>query len=97
MSTELTNIDYIRDYWDWIQDYLYWSETAQGKNYQTRCAWYGWDDRRTEFHDAMCERLGLKKEDTKEITDNIDRFDCFESFVEALLELKKEKVNEKDI
>ena len=89
MSKELTLIDAAYDYWDWIQKMIILSESIslEARLYAT----YSMDDRRKEYHDILCAKLGLPKEKTTEITDNIDRYDCFEAFFDALKKAQGEE------
>ena len=82
---DYTLADAARDYWDLTQRVRLSLDFLQSRIYGTP---YGIDSRRGEAHDILCEKLGLAKEATKEITDNMDRFDCFESFYDSLLKLK---------
>lgn len=34
---------------------------------------YALDNRRTKLHDKLCRLFGLTKDETKEVTDNLDR------------------------
>ena len=76
-----------RDYWDFIQDVL----TALDKGDLTEgrtFAFYGIETKRTQMHDELCEAMGLPKEQTKEITDNIDQCKDFDEFFQKLTDLK---------
>ena len=86
------------DYWWLVNDLMnvrnhYNTEAEFDYSYQSL---YGLDQRRTEFHDALCKALNVEKEEIQYITDNLDRYDCFERFCEALEkhDKKKENINE---
>lgn len=83
-------LDVVSDYWDFVQGWLRFLESHSGTPGFgiTAVGIYGYDNRRTEYHDRLCDVLGISKDRTKQITDNIDSFDCFESFYDALLQLK---------
>jgi len=73
-------------YWWLVNDLMimrdhYNTEAEFDYSYQSL---YGLDARRTEYHDELCKALGVEKEEIKYITDNLDRYDCFERFCEAL-------------
>ena len=70
------------DYWDFVQQIRFLVN-------ETGIAYYGWDDKRAALHDEMCRALGVTKEQTKEITDNLDKFSRIEEFWDAMLQLKK--------
>lgn len=81
------------DYWWLVNDIMFAKEIYRNEaEFEYKyLSFYGLDQKRTEFHNALCEALGVKKEEIKYITDNLDRYDCFERFCEAL-----EKHNKKD-
>lgn len=43
---------------------------------QVPAGMYGMDQRRAEAHKAMCEHYGLTHEQTKTVTDHIDKIEC---------------------
>ena len=85
-----------KDYWNLINDLMIMSEKFKTETefdikYQS---FYGLDNRRTEFHDELCKELNIEKDEIKYITDNLDRYDCFERFLEALEKHIKKPYNE---
>lgn len=50
---------------------------------------YGLDNRRSKFHDEICELMGLSKEQTKKYTDNLDKFKNGTALYLALLDEKR--------
>lgn len=90
MSKKWTAKDVASDYWEYIQSWmLFLDKNAGVPGFNTTAVGiYGYESRRTEYHDRVCEALGISKENTKEITDNIDRYGCFDDFYEALVRLK---------
>lgn len=74
------------DYWDFMQRYIIISENGI-RGCRAAMTYYGLDNKRTEFHDRLCAVMKIAKEKTKEITDNVDRFDCFDGFYKAIVEL----------
>ena len=52
---------------------------------------YGMDDRRIKAHNELCKEFGLSKEETKVVTDNLDKYDNAVDLYYALMELKNNK------
>ena len=76
----------IHDYWDMVK----YEETImyyKNSDYDDRVFLYKIDQKRKEMHDELCEMLKVEKEKMKSITDNLDKCDCFESFLKALEKL----------
>ena len=42
------------------------------------------DNRTIKYLDALCEELNVEKDEIKYIIDNINEYNCFENFLEAL-------------
>ena len=85
-----------KNYWDLVNDLMIMSEkfkTETEFDIKYR-SFYGLDNRRTEFHDELCKELNIEKDEIKYITDNLDRYDCFERFLEALEKHIKKPYNE---
>ncbi len=72
-----------REYWDFVQDVFATLPFGEGGMFV-----YGLNNHRRELHEKLCQALGLDEIETKPITDNLDRYDCFEAFLEALYKLK---------
>jgi len=64
----------------------YWGWTHSG----LPAGLYGMDARRSECHDRLCKLYGLTKEQTKEVTDNLDKYEDAEFLHLALKQIKKE-------
>lgn len=88
MEKEHTPQDAAYDYWDFVQFRILQFEDIP--HFRDHFGFPALEARRTEFHDALCKALGLDKEVTRQVTDNLDRYDCFERFWEALKGLKNE-------
>ena len=86
---DISLVDVARDYWDWIQLIIAAQDLSPRDQAAFSYSYYGSDSERTERHDILCKILGLDKETTKKITDNLVYYNCFEDFYEALCQLKK--------
>ena len=57
----------------------------------------GVNHERIRLHDKLCLLWGFEKMDTKFMTENLDKYPCFEYFFQALCQLKNSKVKRKGI
>ena len=90
MDKKPTARELAQDYWDFIQDVLIAldkGDLTEGRTF----AFYGIETKRARMHDELCDAMGLPKEQTKEITDNIDQCKDFDEFFQKLLALKEAK------
>lgn len=73
-------------YWWLVNDLIFAKDhyNNEAKFYYNYESFYGLDQRRTEYHNELCKALGVEKAEIKYITDNLDKYDCFEKFLEAL-------------
>ena len=63
------------EYWGWIHTDL-------------PAGMYGIDQKRSECHDRICQYYKLDKEITRQVTDNIDRYENAVQLHEALKDLQ---------
>ena len=80
-------MDNSRDLQDIALEYWYLLKDIQSAGLTFN--FYGLNQKRIEIHDELCEALGLFKEETTYITDNLDQFKSFDDFYNRLLELKR--------
>ena len=74
--------------------FQYWSITHMN----IPMGMYGLDDRRAEYHEELCKYYGVNKEESKVITDNIDKYEWigdFQNAFEKLVTVTKENKDEK--
>lgn len=91
MKTVYAPVEIAREYWDFIQTVLSTMPFDESGVFV-----YGLNEQRTKLHDALCEIWKLDKMKTKEITDHLDRYEDFESFLAALSELQKDSESRAD-
>jgi len=53
---------------------------------------YGMDERRSECHERLCEHYGLDRDQTLQLTDNLDRFEDGHDLHMALVRLAARNV-----
>lgn len=74
------------DYWDLIQSVMLIQDSANPLD-ERHFSYYCLNQKRIELHDKLCEALGLSKEETQTVTDNIDQCDDFDDFYHRLISL----------
>jgi uncharacterized protein (DUF342 family) len=52
---------------------------------------YGMDERRVEYHNELCQWYNIDKEESKKITDNLDKYEDVQEMDNALRKLPKIK------
>lgn len=75
--------DLAEAFWYVVNDIVIYSEKDQ-EDIELNNKYKSLDNRIIKYLDTLCKELNIEKDEISYITDNLDRYDCFESFLEAL-------------
>ena len=75
--------DLAESFWYIVNDMIIGSEKHQ-EDIELNNKYKSLDNRTIKYLDALCEELNVERDEIKYITDNLDGYDCFERFLEAL-------------